>query len=215
MNWEKARGNRWSISVNKLSAIALLLLINLGCTSENKKTEATDLNNNSNVIAIQDSVNPQKILAYIYKNAKTLGICEGEIDVNTAQESSKVYPVSDGKYLVEVLCFLGAYQGNYEYFLYDRQASGVILKPLEFDIFEIDDSGKITKKQSNSIGGLTEFIPEKQELTILTKYRGLGDCGALAKYQWQQEEFKLLEYRIKNECDGIYIEPEQYSRIYP
>lgn len=215
MNWEKARGNRWNISVNKLMVIALLLLFNGGCTSESKETQTTDLNSTSKIITIKDSVNPEKILAYIYKNAKTLGVCQGEIDQDAAQEFSKVYPISEGRYLVEILCFLGAYQGNYEYFLYTRKADGVSLKPLDFDIFEIDDAGKLTKQQTSSIGGLTEFIPEKQELTVLTKYRGLGDCGALAKYQWQQEEFKLLEYRIKNECDGIYVEPEQYSPIYP
>ena len=201
--------------VRELIAITLLLFMNGGCTYEKREAETVNFDNTSKIIAIKDSVNPEKILDYIYKNAKTLGVCEGEIDKNAAQEFSKVYPVSNGKYLVEVLCFLGAYQGNYEYFLYDRKASEVILKPLDFDIFEIDDSGKITKKQSHSIGGLTEFIPDKQELTVLTKYRGLGDCGALAKYQWQQEKFKLLEYRIKEKCDGNYLEPEQYSRIYP
>lgn len=215
MNWQKARGNRWNISVNKLIAVALLLLINGGCTPENQETETTGLNNTSKIITIKNRVNPEKILAYIYKNVKILGVCEGEIDQNVAQKFSKVYPISEGNYLVEILCFLGAYQGNYEYLLYTRKADGISLKTLAFDIFEIDDAGKITKKQTPSIGGLTEFIPEKQELTLLTKYRGLGDCGALAKYQWQQEEFKLLEYRIKDKCDGIYVEPEKYSRIYP
>ena len=205
----------YRLQINKILAIFLLLLINGGCSSGKGEPSSNDLNNVNQIIAIKDGVAPEKILKYIYKNANTLGVCEGEIDTNAAQEFSKIYSVGQGRYLVEVLCFLGAYQGNYEYFLYDRKGSEVILKPLGFDIFEVDDSGKITKKQSHSISGLTEFIPEKQELTVLTKYRGLGDCGALAKYQWQQEEFKLLEYRIKEKCDGIYLEPEQYSRIYP
>lgn len=155
------------------------------------------------------------IWQYLYSSAEELGICEGDIDPSVSQDMSSVYRINEQQYLVEFLCFLGAYQGNYEYLVYDTTPTGVTVKSLSLDIFEPNDFGKFTSTNVSSISGLPDYEPEKQLLTVFTKYRGLADCGSLAKYKWEESEFKLLEYRVKEKCDGTYLEPDQYSQVYP
>jgi hypothetical protein len=153
----------------------------------------------------------EKILNYVYSQIKSRGLCNDEFDYEVSKNISKVYEISSQQYLVELLCFSGAYQGNYEYFLYDKNG----LNLLNFDIFEVGNLGKIVKTSVNNIGGLPEYNNGEKELILFTKYRGLGDCGAWAKYKFDRREFKLLEYRIKANCDGNFVEPEQYSQVYP
>jgi hypothetical protein len=43
----------------------------------------------------------------------------------------------------------------------------------------------------------------------------MSGCGSFAKYNLVNSEFKLVEYRAKDECDGNSVEPEQYPLIYP
>ncbi|ACK69914.1 putative lipoprotein [Gloeothece citriformis PCC 7424] len=202
--------------VKKIPIILLFLLLISSCSKEAKNE--SDLLNYSNSdegekIELQKA-NP-KLLQEVHQELAKLNACEGQIDATVSDSNSSIYPINQKQYLVEFLCFLGAYQGNYEYFLYENTASKPKITPLSLPIFELDQSGKITKSDTRSIGGLPEYNPEQQTLTVVTKYRGLGDCGSLAKYQWEEKQFKIVEYRIKRSCDGTYLEPEQYSRVYP
>lgn len=163
----------------------------------------------------QQEDNYPKILQDINNNLTKLNACEGEIDHSTSQEMSSVYPINKKQYIVEFLCFLGAYQGNYEYFLYDQTSEKTKITPLSLAVFESNSSGKLIRNNVNLVGGIPDYEPQQQVLTVLTKYRGLGDCGSLGKYKWEGKKFKLLEYRVKEACDGTYLEPEKYAKVYP
>lgn len=156
----------------------------------------------------------EQILSTIQQQGAKLNLCEGAIDENISTKMSSVYPLADNKYLVEFLCFLGAYQGNYQYFIYENTENSQI-HLLTLDDYYIDESGEIKPEKVNFITGLPTYNSEEKTLVLLTKYRGLGDCGSLAKYKLQENKLKLLEYRIKKNCDGVYLDPEKYSRIYP
>jgi hypothetical protein len=162
-----------------------------------------------------DRKKEKEILAYAYKKNQDLKLCDNEVDASVSENNSQVYQVGKQEYIVEILCFLGAYQGNYEYLLYYENWAGRQIMPLKLEVFEAENSKKPTKMRRESISGTPEFNPDTKLLTIVTKYRGLADCGAFAKYQWENQAFKLLEYRIKEPCDGTYLEPEQYSQVYP
>jgi hypothetical protein len=154
-------------------------------------------------------------LEYLYNNLNELGVCQGDIDLEASRQGSEVYRVGEQTYLVQLMCFLAAYQGSYEYYLYRETASGIEVKPLTFTVFEPTESGQMRATQTRFVGGLPDYNPEQQRLTVFTKFRGLGDCGAFAQYRFEENEFDLLEYRIKQECDGNYVEPEQYTQVYP
>ncbi len=156
----------------------------------------------------------KQILSDIYTKPNPQEICQGEIDQNLSQEMSVVYPIGNHQYLVELLCFMGAYQGNYEYILYEPNSQEDI-KSLTLETFDTDKLGKITKNHTELITGIPDYNSAEQTLTVFTKYRGLGDCGSFAKYKFSGKTFQIIEYRLKEKCDGQYLEPEQYSRIYP
>lgn len=196
----------------KIHNLFLILLLFLSSSCQNSKNLET-ANMNALKYMLEDEKKTSILLSFKQK-AKDLNMCGGEIDENTYLNMSSVYRLNPGKYLVEILCFLGAYQGNYQYFIYINREKLDIL-PLELETYEINDSGEITSQKVTAISGIPDYNLGAQTLTILTKYRGLGDCGTLAKYKWQGNEFQLLEYRIKENCDGVYLEPEQYSLIYP
>ncbi len=40
------------------------------------------------------------------------------------------------------------------------------------------------------------------KLRAFSRFRGAGDCGAQAVYQWREDGFALLEYRLKETCDS-------------
>jgi hypothetical protein len=157
-------------------------------------------------------VTREDILARVYGDRDRLQLCGGEIDRSVAEESI-VYPLTGNRYLVQFLCFMGAYQGNYEYYLYKAGRSTFAISPLSLEIIENPVSDR--KTPVRSIGGLPEYNQEQQLLTVHTKYRGLGDCGTWARYRWQTSAFRLIEYRVKEKCDGQYIDPDRYSRVYP
>jgi hypothetical protein len=187
--------------------ISLSFIFN-GCYTKNKNDLTEDQ-------LVMSSEQKHKILTHIYENKQQLHLCNGEIDKSVSQNSSSIYRLNEKEYLVEIMCFLAAYQGNYQYFLYKNIDSEFTIKPLYFQLFSKNNRNKINLKNIRHLGGFPNYDQETQILTIYTKGRGLADCGSFSQYKWEQDRFKLLEYRLKSECDGNYIEPENYPQIYP
>ena len=158
---------------------------------------------------------PEEILATIYKNQESLNLCQGEIEPEISQQSSLVFPINNYQNLVQILCFRGAYQNNYQYILQTYKRGNIFLDPLQLESLEIDKKGKIRQEIKSTIAGLAEYNSQEKTLTLTTKYRGLGDCGSQGKYQLTQNKLKLKEYRIKSNCDGQYLDPQQYTKVYP
>lgn len=173
-----------------------------------------NLNSNPNSVEVSEELR-QKILTDIYEQKNNFQLCQGDIDQSISRDSSSVYRLKENQYLVEILCFLGAYQGNYQYFFYQLNDANSPINPLSFQEFRQNKSNDFRVKSSVNIGGIPDYHQENKILTIYTKGRGLADCGSFAKYQWQDAQFELLEYRVKEQCDGNYLEPENYPQIYP
>lgn len=117
------------------------------------------------------------------------------------------------RYLVEVICFLAAYQTNMRFFYYDETKSPPFSTPLTFKIY--DKVGKkISVRQVEEFGGFSEFDPQTKELVIDTKFRGLGDCGFRAVYRIKNGRAVLQEFRAKFDCDGKVWDPAKGPIIY-
>lgn len=156
-----------------------------------------------------------KILQEIYLNKDELTLCNNDFDQSLSLNSSSVYPLSNGQYLVEILCFFGAYQGNYQYFFYQSTSLNPKIELLSFQEFIQSNTNDLIVQNNSNLGGIPDFDLNTKNLTIFRKYRGLGDCGVFARYEWRQSRFELLEYRIKDKCDGNYLQPQDYLQIYP
>jgi hypothetical protein len=174
---------------------------------------STDIEEPDNV-AVAPAIN-SNAWQYLYDNRQELQVCDGSLDPEISQEQSETYAVGENKNLVQVLCFLAAYQGAYQYYLYSETDNGPDVNPLTFTTYIVNENGEYEASQERDLGGLPTFDPEQQILTIFSKGRGLGDCGSWAQYQLEGNEFQLLEYRAKDDCDGNYVEPDQYPQIYP
>lgn len=195
------------LSLN-ISLILFLILILSGCQSKQK------INSDPHFPQVSEDLH-KKIFNDIYEKKNDFQLCQGDIDQSMSYDSSSIYKLKEDQYLGEILCFFGAYQGNYQYFLYQINDSQPTISLLSFQELTKNKNNDFRVKSSINIGGIPDYNQENKILTIYTKGRGLADCGSFAKYQWQDSQFELREYRVKEKCDGNYIAPENYPKIYP
>lgn len=126
------------------------------------------------------------------------------------------YELAAGRYLVEVVCTTGAYQGYQFYSYLDETKSPPASRLLTFPSFDSEDEGKPKRKtEIQEMWGMTTFDAKTKLLEIHNKYRGPGDCGSLATYEFRDGSPRLKEFREKSECDGNYVEPREWPRIFP
>ena len=155
-------------------------------------------------------------LQYVLQNRESLGVCKDNFRSEDGQRGmgSKAFQLSDKKYLVQIQCFLAAYQGNFEYVLWIDQAQKPRVVPLEFDSFQEPKAGeKPLRVTFRSIAGLPRVNVRSQTMTNFTKFRGVGDCGSSALYKLEGDRMVLQEYRAKYACDGNYV--QDFPIIYP
>ena len=124
------------------------------------------------------------------------------------------YELSDKQYLVEVACAAGAYQGAQVYVHLDESKSPPVINPLTFNNYVAADEDKLEQEETPELWGTPTFDAGTKQLTVLNKYRGPGDCGALATYGFEGGTPKLLEFRAKTRCDGRGAEnPKLWKKI--
>lgn len=180
-----------------------LIVSNLGCQRQVKEPE--------NLLTISTE-NKQEIINKIYNQQKQINLCNQQRDKELSQDSANIFTLNEQQYLIEIICFLGAYQSNYQYLLFNKNSAKIAV--INFDTFDNStDNLKLTK--TNTLNGMTDFDVTNQTLILITKSRGMGDCGSFAEYQWKNNKFQLKEYRYKADCDEVYISPENYPLIYP
>lgn len=144
--------------------------------------------------------------------------CEEAYEGTMSKETPglEFYELAAGRYLVEVVCTTGAYQGYQFYSYLDETKSPPASRLLTFPSFDSEDGGKPKKKtEIQEMWGLATFDAKTKLLEIHNKYRGPGDCGSLATYEFPDGAPRLKEFREKSECDGNYVEPKEWRRIFP
>jgi hypothetical protein len=154
-----------------------------------------------------------EIVQYVLSSREKLKACDF-FNEESARQASAAFKVGEKTYVAQIQCFLAAYQANYEYFLYVESGATPQVTPLKLDAM-IEEKGKITKVSDKYIAGQATFNPDSRSLRVYTKFRGLGDCGALGQYKFESDRFVLQEYRAKFACDGKFVEPAQYPVVYP
>lgn len=124
--------------------------------------------------------------------------CEQARREDPGAEGSGVqsYAVGPDRYLVEVQCSGGAYQGSYNYVLYDLQATPARATLLRFPSFD----GERWSWEAD-VAGVPSFVPEAKELELFSKARGVGDCGSLVRYAFPEGRPRLLWLRAR-ECSA-------------
>jgi hypothetical protein len=159
----------------------------------------------------------EEILAELYAQQETLKLCDDVFDRYYSQTASQVFSLDEQTYLIQLGCFLAAYQTNFEFWQYNKTESGGTFTPLMLTSFNENEneSGDPIRQETKTLAGLATYSPATRSLNILTKYRGIGDCGSMADYQLKNGKFELVKYQAKFDCDGNYIEPDEYPQIFP
>lgn len=180
-----------------------LIVSNLSCQKQVKEPEE---------LATISAEKKQEIIKKIYSQQKEINLCNQQRDKDLSLKSANIFTLNEQKYLIEIICFLGAYQSNYQYLLFDNNSQTI--EVINFDTFD-NSTDHLKLINTNTLNGMTDFDITNKTLILITKSRGMGDCGSFAEYQWQNHKFDLKEYRHKADCDEVYISPENYPLIYP
>jgi len=126
------------------------------------------------------------------------------------------HALGDERYLVEVVCTLGAYQGYQRYYLLDESGPQPTAWPLMFVAYEASGKqGQTLKRiQTEEVWGSPQFDASTKRLNVTHKFRGSGDCGTLAVYSFDASDPQLEALRAKTACDGRGAgAPEKWPRV--
>lgn len=188
-----------------------------GKLSEEKLLRYLSQSNNSNPNASKSNASSAADpLQYVLQNRESLGVCKDNFRAEDGRKGmgSKAFQISDKKYLVQIQCFLAAYQGAFEYVLWIDESPKPRVIPLEFDNFQEPKEGEKPKRITDrAIAGAPRVNVRSQTMTNFTKFRGIGDCGSSAIYKLEGDRMILQEFRAKYACDGKYI--QDLPIIYP
>ncbi|MEI6430227.1 MAG: DUF1176 domain-containing protein [Pseudanabaena sp. ELA607] len=153
---------------------------------------------------------------HVLDHEAELGICDPNGEKSPTKRQTTTYPVGDGKVVVRVLCFTAAYQAAYGLAVYSEPQGKPTATALSFDSFDMEkDPQQPTRTKSKGLVGLLNFDANSKQLTVMTKYRGVGDCGQVATYKWDGDKFTLKQFQAKAACDGKYQKPTDYPQIFP
>jgi hypothetical protein len=113
----------------------------------------------------------------------------------------EVHQLSPDRAVVVVTCDVAAYQMAYRAWSVERRAEKVTATPLflpwGIKLGEAHYGTTLLK----DFFGLVDF-PEAGRMAVLTKGRGIGDCGTAAVYDVAGWIARLVSLRWQKECDG-------------
>ncbi len=109
--------------------------------------------------------------------------------------ADQAWALSDGRTLVQLLCFSGAY--NFGSRLYLLDTAGSVL-PLAVPVPQEDGTLASELDLINA-----DFDADRGRLHSFAKGRGIGDCGSVGEWAWTAEGFRLVSYRSFPDCRGV------------
>lgn len=132
-----------------------------------------------------------------------------------AAEGVELVPLGRGRTLLRIDCDRFAYQSSQVFGVWDEATgSGRLL-----DFGETVASAHNTAAPEEGsearpeVVGLATVDAAAGELTVLTRFRGAGDCGALATYALLDGALALQRLRLQEACDGASADPDRWPEV--
>lgn len=96
------------------------------------------------------------------------------------------YELSPGTYLLQVTCYLGAYQGESVFLIVKRDSAQPDARLVNLQVYSAEDNNiaHLTSRHETSVMGVPSFDDKTKTLTIFNKSRGIGDCGIITVYDF-------------------------------
>lgn len=123
---------------------------------------------------------------------------QAETNASFLAEQSFAAELGGGRTLWGVVCASGSYNVEFALFVEDPSKAADRFDPLLFASF-IESIGWTG---SDTLANVV-YDPDKRQLTSFDKGRGAGDCGQVGIWEWVGAAFRMVEYRSKEECDGV------------
>lgn len=123
-------------------------------------------------------------------------------------EQSFAADLGGGRTLWAIVCASGSYNADFALFIEDPSKAADRFDPLMFAAF-VESIGWTG---TDTLANVT-YNPESRELKAFDKGRGAGDCGQVGLWEWVGAAFRMIEYRAKEECDGV-GEPESFPIVF-
>lgn len=132
----------------------------------------------------------KSIVDEVIKSQNSLQVCNFEFNPETAREFSQVYIGENHQHLVQLLCYMAAYQGAFAFLKVDTSGTEIKIQPLGLEI-----------------AGFPTYDPKTKILTNTYKYIGAGTCTQETEYYWNGEELRLISSenidQIPNGCEEL------------
>lgn len=116
--------------------------------------------------------------------------------------------LGSGRTLWSIVCASGAYNVQFALFIEDPSKAAGRFEPLLFATF-VESIGWTGVDTLTNVA----YDPAKKQLTAFEKGRGAGDCGTVGTWEWGGAAFRMVEYRAKEECDGV-GEPGKFPIVF-
>lgn len=105
------------------------------------------------------------------------------------------YVLEDGVKLYVILCAIAAYQANYTAVVFNESTQKGVA--VEFSYYDSSGDDEVEKIVAPDVGGTLKFNEKDKTLTVFSKARGLGDCGSLVVYKYQDGNLKVVEAKAQ------------------
>lgn len=131
-----------------------------------------------------------------------------ETDASFLAEESFAADLGGGLTLWAMVCASGATNVDFALFLEDPSRAAGRFEPLLFAAF-LESVGWTGVDVLSNVA----YDPAKKELTAFDRGRAQGDCGQVGSWEWGGAAFRMVEYRSKEECDGV-GEPGKFPIVF-
>lgn len=135
-------------------------------------------------------------------NKKEPGLCQSD----SSQKLVTQYETETG-WLTKILCQTFAYQESYVVIYSDAQGENQ-------QILSFTEYMNANQSYENNAPIDPQYYPQDNKFIIFTKGRGVGDCGSIGEYTWNDtnQTAELVEFQIQ-ECDQPLQSP--WPTVYP
>jgi hypothetical protein len=132
-----------------------------------------------------------------------------------ADAGVEVVPLGPNRALLRIDCDRAAYQVSQVFAVWDGTAASGRLLDFGGTAATAHNTGEPEEGSEARpvVVGLATVDPAAGELTVLTRFRGAGDCGALATYALLDGAVALRRLRLQETCDGASADPEQWPEV--
>lgn len=187
--------------------LALLPMLLLG-------TACADDNTSLLKKIIKDSINNQSKISQrttIRKTLKWPDSCEERF--NSPKAGLTFFEQSSDKFIVQVTCTYGSYQGMslfYKLNISNSTSSQIILPT-----YNTKANGSFSKSTKDEVWGNVLTTSTVGKFKVLNLYSGYGNCGTLTTYDLTGNTPKIILLKMQSDCDAkeMIRDPEKWKEI--